>query len=153
MAKVMLATGLIVAYGYSVEAFMAWYSGNHYERFMMLNRVFGPYSWAYWALIFCNVLVRFGAALPVICARAAMEPGFLSRMSAINLRFSGVRSRRTVSTELKLCTAASFGGRLFPRATARISASNCLIDLILNFDMIQSFRRVTLTTLVPSFCA
>ncbi len=57
MAKVMLATGLIVAYGYSVEAFMAWYSGNHYERFMMLNRAFGPYSWAYWALIFCNVLV------------------------------------------------------------------------------------------------
>ena len=57
MAKVMLATGLIVAYGYSIEAFMAWYSGNHYERFMMLNRAFGPYSWAYWALIFCNVLV------------------------------------------------------------------------------------------------
>jgi molybdopterin-containing oxidoreductase family membrane subunit len=57
MAKVMLATGLIVAYGYSVEAFMAWYSGNHYERFMMLNRAFGPYYWAYWALIFCNVLV------------------------------------------------------------------------------------------------
>jgi len=57
MAKVMLATGLIVAYGYSIEAFMAWYSGNHYERFMMWNRVFGPYSWAYWALIFCNVLV------------------------------------------------------------------------------------------------
>jgi hypothetical protein len=53
----MLATGLIVAYGYSVEAFMAWYSGNHYERFMMMNRAFGPYSWAYWALIFCNVLV------------------------------------------------------------------------------------------------
>jgi Ni/Fe-hydrogenase subunit HybB-like protein len=57
MAKVMLATGLIVAYGYSIEAFMAWYSGNHYERFMMWNRVFGPYSWAYWALMFCNVLV------------------------------------------------------------------------------------------------
>jgi Ni/Fe-hydrogenase subunit HybB-like protein len=57
MAKVMLATGLIVAYGYSIEAFMAWYSGNHYERFMMWNRAFGPYSWAYWALIFCNVLV------------------------------------------------------------------------------------------------
>ena len=34
MAKVMLATGLIVAYGYLMEAFMAWYSGNVYERFM-----------------------------------------------------------------------------------------------------------------------
>jgi molybdopterin-containing oxidoreductase family membrane subunit len=57
MAKVMLATGLVVAYGYTMEAFMAWYSGNTYERFMMWNRAFGPYSWAYWALIFCNVFV------------------------------------------------------------------------------------------------
>jgi molybdopterin-containing oxidoreductase family membrane subunit len=57
MAKVMLATGLIVAYGYTMEAFMAWYSGNTYERFMMWNRVFGPYGWSYGALMFCNVLV------------------------------------------------------------------------------------------------
>src|SRR5213083_1617824 len=57
MAKVMLATGLIVAYGYTMEAFMAWYSGNPYERFMMWNRVFGPYGWSYGALILCNVLV------------------------------------------------------------------------------------------------
>ncbi len=57
MAKVMLATGLIVAYGYTMEAFMAWYSGNPYERFMMGNRVFGPYGWSYAALLFCNVLV------------------------------------------------------------------------------------------------
>jgi molybdopterin-containing oxidoreductase family membrane subunit len=56
MAKVMLATGLIVAYGYMVEAFMAWYSGNEYEMFMMKNRMFGPYGWAYWALILCNVV-------------------------------------------------------------------------------------------------
>jgi molybdopterin-containing oxidoreductase family membrane subunit len=52
----MLATGLIVAYGYMVEAFMAWYSGNEYEMFMMKNRMFGPYGWAYWALILCNVV-------------------------------------------------------------------------------------------------
>jgi Ni/Fe-hydrogenase subunit HybB-like protein len=57
MAKVMLATSLIVAYGYSMEAFMAWYSGNSYERFMMWNRMFGPYGWSYWLLIFCNVFV------------------------------------------------------------------------------------------------
>jgi Ni/Fe-hydrogenase subunit HybB-like protein len=56
MAKVMLATGLIVAYGYMVEAFMAWYSGNEYEMFMMKNRMVGPYWWAYWALILCNVV-------------------------------------------------------------------------------------------------
>ena len=45
MAKVMLGTGLIVAYGYCMEAFMAWYSGNTYERFMYWNRITGPYWW------------------------------------------------------------------------------------------------------------
>jgi len=57
MAKVMLATGLIVAYGYLMETFFAWYSGNQYERYMILNRMFGPYAPYYWALIACNVLV------------------------------------------------------------------------------------------------
>jgi molybdopterin-containing oxidoreductase family membrane subunit len=54
MAKVMLATGLIVFYGYMVEAFFGWYSGNQYERFMIWNRMHGPYAGYYWALIFCN---------------------------------------------------------------------------------------------------
>jgi molybdopterin-containing oxidoreductase family membrane subunit len=57
MAKVMLATSLVVAYGYAMEAFMAWYSGNPYERFMMWNRATGPYAWSYWLLILCNVVV------------------------------------------------------------------------------------------------
>jgi hypothetical protein len=57
MARVTLATGLIVAYGYMMEAFMAWYSGSPYEEYMMLNRFAGPYASMYWALIFCNVLV------------------------------------------------------------------------------------------------
>ncbi len=56
MAKVMLLTGLIVTYGYGVEAFIAWYGGNYYEGFMMLNRINGPYWPQYWALIFCNVI-------------------------------------------------------------------------------------------------
>ena len=56
MAKVMLATGLIVAYGYIMEAFFGWYSGNIYERFMIYNRMTGPYGWVYWLLILCNVL-------------------------------------------------------------------------------------------------
>ena len=56
MAKVMLATGLIVAYGYLMEAFFGWYSGNPYERYMIYNRMTGPYSWFYWSLIICNVL-------------------------------------------------------------------------------------------------
>jgi molybdopterin-containing oxidoreductase family membrane subunit len=57
MAKVMLATGLVVAYGYIMEAFFAWYSANQYERFMMANRMFGPYAPYYWALILCNVIM------------------------------------------------------------------------------------------------
>lgn len=57
MAKIMLATGLIVCYGYMMEAFMAYYSGNEYERFMIYNRMTGPYGWSYWLLILCNALV------------------------------------------------------------------------------------------------
>jgi molybdopterin-containing oxidoreductase family membrane subunit len=57
MCKVMLATGLIVGYGYLMELFFAWYSGNTYEQFMMKNRMFGPYGYMYWLLILCNVLV------------------------------------------------------------------------------------------------
>jgi len=56
MSKVMLATGLIVAYGYSIEAFMA-VQRHHYERFMLLNRMTGPYWWSYWGLILTNVLI------------------------------------------------------------------------------------------------
>jgi len=56
MAKVMLATGLIVAYGYMMEAFFGWYSGNPYEKFMIWNRMHGPYATYYWALILCNGL-------------------------------------------------------------------------------------------------
>jgi molybdopterin-containing oxidoreductase family membrane subunit len=57
MAKVMLATGLIVAYGYAMEAFMAWFSGNTFEQYLAWNRAFGPYAPAYWALILCNVVL------------------------------------------------------------------------------------------------
>jgi molybdopterin-containing oxidoreductase family membrane subunit len=57
MAKVMLSTGLIVAYGYAMEAFIAWYSGNQYERFMILNRMTGPYWWTYWLLILTNIVI------------------------------------------------------------------------------------------------
>jgi molybdopterin-containing oxidoreductase family membrane subunit len=57
MSKVMLATGLIVGYGYLKELFFAWYSGNTYEQFMMKNRMYGPYGYMYWLLILCNILV------------------------------------------------------------------------------------------------
>src|SRR5438094_623299 len=54
MGKVMLATGLIVFYAYALEAFFAYYSGNSIERYMMMNRAFGPYWKMYWMLILCN---------------------------------------------------------------------------------------------------
>jgi molybdopterin-containing oxidoreductase family membrane subunit len=57
MCKVMLFSGLIVAYGYSMEVFFGWYSASPFERFMVLNRFGGPYDWSYWALILCNVIV------------------------------------------------------------------------------------------------
>jgi len=57
MAKVMLATGSIVAYGYGMEVFMSWYSASHWEFFMMWNRMFGPMGWAYWVLILTNIAI------------------------------------------------------------------------------------------------
>jgi len=57
MGKVMLATGLIVCYGYAMEAFFGWYSANTYETYMISNRIWtGPYWWSYWLLILCNML-------------------------------------------------------------------------------------------------
>ncbi len=57
MAKILLATGLFVTYGYLAESFTAWYSGNGAENFWLYNRSFGPVGWAFWALMLCNVLV------------------------------------------------------------------------------------------------
>ncbi len=56
MGKVMLATGLIVGYGYMMEAFTAYYSGNGFERYVTLNRMEGPYAVVYWSLIACNIV-------------------------------------------------------------------------------------------------
>ena len=57
MGKVMLVAGLIVAYGYFMEQLIAWYSVSVFETFMMENRMYGPYGFAYWLLILCNILV------------------------------------------------------------------------------------------------
>jgi molybdopterin-containing oxidoreductase family membrane subunit len=56
MNKIILATGMIVAYAYSTEFFMAWYSGHHFEQFVFLNRAFGPYQWAFCVMFCCNVI-------------------------------------------------------------------------------------------------
>jgi Ni/Fe-hydrogenase subunit HybB-like protein len=57
MCKITLATGSIVGFAYSVEFFIAWYSGNIYEQFTFINRALGPYTWAYWIMVTCNVVV------------------------------------------------------------------------------------------------
>jgi Ni/Fe-hydrogenase subunit HybB-like protein len=58
MAKLMLATGLMVDYGYCMEIFLSgFYSGNIFEHFMQVNRAVGPYGYVFWLVIFCNVLV------------------------------------------------------------------------------------------------
>ena len=56
MAKIILLTGSMVGYAYAMEFFIAWYSGNPYESFAFVNRAFGPYAWAYWIMISCNVI-------------------------------------------------------------------------------------------------
>ncbi|MBT8386661.1 MAG: polysulfide reductase NrfD [Ignavibacteria bacterium] len=56
MNKVILATGMMVGYAYSMEFFIAWYSGVQVEQFVFINRAFGPYAWAYWIMVSCNVL-------------------------------------------------------------------------------------------------
>jgi len=73
MAKVLVLTGMLVGLAYTTELFMAWYSGNMYERFTFYNRAFGPYAWAYWLMFSCNVFVpqifwfkRFRRSIPVL---------------------------------------------------------------------------------------
>lgn len=73
MNKVIMVTGLMVGYAYSTEFFIAWYSGNEYEGFTFVNRALGPYWWAYWIMISCNVLSpqvfwfqKFRTSIPVM---------------------------------------------------------------------------------------
>jgi Ni/Fe-hydrogenase subunit HybB-like protein len=56
MNKIILATGSMVGYAYLIEFFIAWYSGNAFESFTFVNRAFGPYAWAYWIMVTCNVI-------------------------------------------------------------------------------------------------
>ncbi len=58
MNKIIMATGLMVGYAYGAEFFVAWYSGNIYERYTFIqNRAMGPYAWSYWIMICCNVII------------------------------------------------------------------------------------------------
>ncbi len=57
VAKIILVTGSMVGYSYAVEFFIAWYGGNRYEAFAFVSRALGPYAWAYWIMVTCNVVV------------------------------------------------------------------------------------------------
>jgi Ni/Fe-hydrogenase subunit HybB-like protein len=56
MSKIILVTGMIVGFAYSMEFFIAYYGGNKFELATFKNRAFGPYWWAYWTMISCNVV-------------------------------------------------------------------------------------------------
>lgn len=56
MNKVVIVTSMLVGYAYAMEFFIAWYSGVVYEQFAFINRMTGPYWWAYWSMVFCNVV-------------------------------------------------------------------------------------------------
>lgn len=73
MNKVILATGMMVGYAYGMEFFIAWYSGVQAEQFVFINRAFGPYAWAYWIMVSCNVIFpqlfwfrKFRRSIPVM---------------------------------------------------------------------------------------
>jgi Ni/Fe-hydrogenase subunit HybB-like protein len=56
MCKIVILTGSIVGLAYTTEFFMAWYSGVDYEQFVFMNRAKGPFAWAYWIMVSCNVI-------------------------------------------------------------------------------------------------
>ncbi len=57
MNKIIMATGMMVGYAYACEFFIAWYSGGPFEQYVFINRAFGPYWWAYWTMVSCNVFL------------------------------------------------------------------------------------------------
>ncbi|MEX0594087.1 MAG: NrfD/PsrC family molybdoenzyme membrane anchor subunit [Balneolaceae bacterium] len=56
MNMILMVTGLMVGFAYSMEFFIAWYSGVEYEKAIFILRATGPYAWAYWIMITCNVI-------------------------------------------------------------------------------------------------
>jgi len=83
MCKLILVTGSLVGLAYATEFFTALYSANRYEQFVFMNRAFGPYAWAYWTMVCCNVVVP-----QVFWWRAARRtvPGARRRLAPLRLR-------------------------------------------------------------------
>ena len=72
--KIILATGMMVGYAYMMEFFIAWYSGVQVEKFTFINRALGPYAWAYWTMITCNVIA------PQVFWSKRMRTNFIAMM-------------------------------------------------------------------------
>jgi len=78
MAKIILVTGFMVGFAYAMEFFIAWYGANQYEQYVFVNRATGPYAWAYWTMVSCNVIspqvfwFRFCRQSPVVIFIVAM---------------------------------------------------------------------------------
>ena len=102
MAKVMLVTGLIVAYGYAMEAFFGWYSANQYEQFMIMNRMTGPYCAV---LLVADPLQRRRAAAALVQAASGTTLGVLF----VDLRCSSTSACGSSgsSSSSRACTATS----------------------------------------------
>ena len=99
MCKITLATGTMVGYAYAMEFFIAWYGANPYEGFTFINRAFGPYAWAYWIMITCNVITPqffwFKARAPEhdagLGALALRQRGHVVRAVRHHLHLAGPR--------------------------------------------------------------
>ena len=109
-AKVMLATGLIVAYGYMTEAFMAWYSGNPYEQFMIWNRMTGPYALG---LLVADSLQRGDPAVAVVSQSAHQCEGAV-RVSLVVLTGMWLERYIIVVTSLHRDFLPSSWGMYYP---------------------------------------
>ena len=81
-AKLMLATGLMLAYTYAIEPFTAWYSGDTYEMAVVHNRAVGPIAWSYWAVI---LLQRLHSATALVPQSPRSVPSLCSLVSIVVL--------------------------------------------------------------------
>ncbi len=79
MCKILMLTGSMVGLAYITEFFVAWYSGVEYEQYAFINRATGPYWWAYWSMMTCNVV-----APQVFWSKwARTTPWFVFMLSAV----------------------------------------------------------------------
>jgi molybdopterin-containing oxidoreductase family membrane subunit len=123
MCKLIIAMGGIVAMAYATEFFIAWYSGNEYERFVFMNRAMGPFAWAYWIMVGCNVVtphlfwfkkVRSSMAA-VFCLSILINVGmwferFVIIVTSLHRDFLPSSWRGYVPTNIEIATlAGSFG--------------------------------------------